>query len=224
MSTSEKRGGRAKTVFIIITLVLIGALAWFVYAAKSKADEDRLFTFECNSERVAFLNSLGYIVEPDPEKENIIIPAEFNAAYSEYNELQRSQGFDLEPYKGKEAVKLTYRILNFPDYPENIFINMILDDHRLIGADITYNDAENGFTRVLIPDGYRRQKASETASSAEQSETESSETEMSETETSVTETEPIVTEPPASETTPEMSETWETSVTGSVTETSSENE
>lgn len=214
MSMSEKRGGRAKTVFIIITLVLIGALAWFVYAAKNKADEDRLFTFECNSERVAFLNSLGYIVEPDPEKENIIIPTEFNAAYSEYNELQRSQGFDLEPYKGKEAVKLTYRILNFPDYPENIFINMILDDHRLIGADITYNDSENGFTRALIPDGYRRQKASETASSAEQSET----------EMSVTETEPVVTEPPESETTHVMSETSETSVTEPVTETTSVNE
>ena len=44
----------------------------------------------------------------------------------------------------------SYRILNYPDIPENVFVNLLFDDHLMIGADITYNDAENGFTRPLM--------------------------------------------------------------------------
>ncbi|UKI15636.1 MAG: DUF4830 domain-containing protein [Ruminococcus sp.] len=82
----------------------------------------------------------------------ITIPAEFNAAFTEYNELQKQQGFDLGPYAGKEVTKYTYTVLNYPDYPENVVVDLLFDDHRMIGADITYNDAENGFTRALIND------------------------------------------------------------------------
>ena len=99
-----------------------------------------------------FLNKQGLIVEPDPQREKITIPAEFNAAFTEYNELQKQQGFDLEPYAGKEVTKYTYTVLNYPDYPENVVVDLLFDDHRMIGADITYNDAENGFTRALIND------------------------------------------------------------------------
>ena len=66
--------------------------------------------------------------------------------------LLRAQGFDLEPYAGKEVTKYTYTVLNYPDYPENVVVDLLFDDHRMIGADITYNDAENGFTRALIND------------------------------------------------------------------------
>ncbi len=146
----RKKKSSAKGIFLIAVLIIIGVLAYFVIAAQDEAQADKMYTFECNAERVEFLNKAGYIVEPDPEKENITIPAEFNAAYSEYNALQQSQGFDLLPYAGKEVTKYTYKVLNFPDYPENVVINLVFDDHRLIAADITYNDAENGFTRPLI--------------------------------------------------------------------------
>ena len=154
MSRAERSGRKkGRTVFVLAALAVLGLLAWFLWTSKDEAEKDKALTFECNAERVEFLNGLGYIVEPDPDKEEIVIPAEFNAAYSEYNELQKQQGFDLLPYAGKKADKYTYRILNYPDYPENIVINLIFDDHRLIGADITYNDAENGFTKDLIENG-----------------------------------------------------------------------
>lgn len=155
--SSEFREGRkrkrsAKGIFLLAALAVLGGLLYFVISAKDEAEADKLFTFECNAERVEYLNGLGYIVEPDPEKTNITIPPEFNEAYTEYNELQKSQGFDLLPYAGKEATRYTYNVLNYPDHTENVVINMIFDDHRLIGADITYNDAENGFTKALISD------------------------------------------------------------------------
>lgn len=150
-SHRHRRNGRIKTVFLLISIALLALLALFVVTAKEEAAIDEMYTFEGNAERVSFLNSYGYIVEPDPEREEITVPAEFNAAFEKYNELQKEQGFDLAPYAGKEVTRYTYRILNYPDCPDNIFINLLFDDHRLIAADITYNDADNGFTKQLIP-------------------------------------------------------------------------
>lgn len=147
----RKRRGRIKTILLLVTLAVLAALAWFVTTAKEEAEIDKQFTFEGNAERVSFLNSYGYIVEPDPEREDITVPAEFNAAFEKYNEMQKEQGFDLAPYAGREVMRYTYRILNYPDCPDNVFINLLFDDHRLIAADITYNDADNGFTKPLIP-------------------------------------------------------------------------
>lgn len=139
-----------KRIFLLTLLAVLGVLAFFVLSAKDEAEEDKMYTFEGNAQRVEFLNRNGLIVQPDPVTEDIVIPAEFNEAYKEYNELQKSQGFDLEPYAGMEAQKYTYTVLNYPDYPENVVVNLIFDDHRLIAADITYNGAENGFTKPLI--------------------------------------------------------------------------
>lgn len=147
----EKKKG-AKWIFIGAAVIILAALAWFVYGAKKEVRTEKEFTFESNSQRVEFLNTRGYIVEPEPESKNITVPAEFNAAYTEYNELQKSQGFDLLPYAGKEVTMYTYKILNYPDHPENVAVNLLFDDHIMIGADITFSDAENGFTKPLIQD------------------------------------------------------------------------
>lgn len=146
----ERRRSTGKGLFIAILLIILGGLALFVFTAKDKAENEKRFTFECNAERVEFLNSFGLIVEPEPETEDILIPAEFTPSYTEYNELQKAQGFDLLPYSGKDVTLYRYRILNYPDIPENITVNLLFDDHLLIGADITFNDAEKGFTKPLI--------------------------------------------------------------------------
>ena len=148
----QRRRTKIKTILLLACLAILAALAWFVMTAKEEAAIDEMYTFEGNAQRVSFLNSYGYIVEPDPERDEITVPAEFNAAFEKYNEMQKEQGFDLTPYAGKEVTKYTYRILNYPDCPDNVFINLLFDDHRLIAADITYNDADNGFTKPLIPE------------------------------------------------------------------------
>lgn len=148
---SRKRT-KIKTLALLALIVCLGALALFVVTAKEEAEEDKRFTFEGNAQRVAFLNTYGLIVEPDPEREEVTVPVEFNAAFEKYNDLQLTQGFDLRPFAGREVTRYTYKVLNYPDLPENVVVNMLFDDHRLIGADITYNDSENGFTKALIPE------------------------------------------------------------------------
>ncbi len=181
MSENQSRSGRknGKGIFIVIALAVLGLLGYFVLTAKDDAETEKLLTFESAPERVAFLNENGYIVQPDPERKTVTIPAEFNSAYEEYNEIQLKQGFDLVPYKGCEVTLYSYSVLNYPDYPENITANLLFDGKLLIGGDITYNDSENGFTvplisttiQELLKDNISTSSASEAAVTETESET-----------------------------------------------------
>ena len=108
--------------------------------------------FPSESYRVEFLNEHGLIVSPDVKREEITIPEEFGDVYSEYNELQIQQGFDLLPYKGRKAVLYSYRVLNYPMHSENVVADLIVCDGVLIGCDVSLNE-ENGFVRPIINEG-----------------------------------------------------------------------
>ena len=61
-------------------------------------------------EKIAmFLKENGYTVSSPVTKE-ITIPMEFGDVYTTYNEVQKSQGFDLSRHKGEEAVLYTFSI------------------------------------------------------------------------------------------------------------------
>ncbi|MGN0609334.1 MAG: DUF4830 domain-containing protein [Oscillospiraceae bacterium] len=150
MERTKKSG---KGIKVLLFLILAAAVVFAVFAltkAKNEADSDIKFTMSTNAERIEFLNTQGWIVKPDPiSKETVTIPSEWNDVYSQYAELQRSQGFDLEDYKGKEAQLISYMVLNYPGHAENVTANMLIADNRLIGGEITL-DEENGFTEPLI--------------------------------------------------------------------------
>ncbi|MGN0586208.1 MAG: DUF4830 domain-containing protein [Oscillospiraceae bacterium] len=149
MGRSGKSGGKKLLLFLLLAAIIVLAV-YFITAAKKEADDDAKFAMCSNSERVEFLNKHGWIVKPDPvSKENVTIPSEFNDLYKKYAELQATQGFDLEKYKGKEAILYSYTVLNYPGYSENVTANLLVSDDRLIAGEITLNE-ENGFTEPLI--------------------------------------------------------------------------
>ena len=143
-----KRKRSAKWIFLSAALIILGGLALFVFAAGDKAEADKLFTFECNSERVEFLNKQGLIVEPDPQREKITIPAEFNAAFTEYNELQKQQGFDLSTYAGETCTAYTYRVTNYEGSTDTVLAQLFVYRNRVIGGDI-HATAMDGFMHGL---------------------------------------------------------------------------
>lgn len=68
-----------------------------------------------NEDRIAYLESYGWSVSSDPiAVEELIIPEQFDETYSQYLELQASQGFDLTDYCGKRVKRYTYEITNYP--------------------------------------------------------------------------------------------------------------
>ena len=98
----------------------------------------------------AILKSFGYEVEGQPLLiEEIIVPSEFDQKYEEYNNYQKISGFDLSDYKGYRAKKYTYRVINYPNYPDNVLANLIVYNGRAIGGDISSTSPE-GFVHGFI--------------------------------------------------------------------------
>lgn len=127
---------------------------------------------ESAAERVAFISQYGWEISEDPvEVAEVIIPAEFDEAYTQYNELQREQSFDLEPYKGLRAKRWTYEVLNFPGYEGRqgvIELNVLVYDGRVIGGDVCSLELGGFMQGFDFPEA---QRATTTESAATESST-----------------------------------------------------
>ena len=66
------------------------------------------------------------------EVENFTIPENFSEVYIRYNNLLKTAGYDLTPYKGKECKRYTYLIESI-----NARANIIVCDGKIIGGDIS---------------------------------------------------------------------------------------
>lgn len=113
-----------------------------VFEGKDTVNYDKIKT---NEQRIEFLRQFGWESGNDCiEETEIKIPADFDKIMKAYNEVQKAQGFNLDSYKGKTAMRYTYEITNYPDYEGRVFANIIIYKNRVIGGDICSSDV-NGF-------------------------------------------------------------------------------
>jgi len=90
-----------------------------------------------NEQRVQYLQTLGWEVDPEPlETQSIRIPREFNDVYETYNQLQLEQGFDLRDYCGMEATRYTYKVINYAESDDFVVADLIVCQNELIAGDI----------------------------------------------------------------------------------------
>ncbi|MBQ8387503.1 MAG: DUF4830 domain-containing protein [Clostridia bacterium] len=100
-----------------------------------------------NAARRDFLGQFGWETsEKELEAIEISIPREFDSVMSEYNEIQKRQGLDLQKYKGKTVQRYTYEIKNYEGYDGTVYANLIVYKNRVIGGDICTADV-SGFIR-----------------------------------------------------------------------------
>ena len=92
-----------------------------------------------NEERIAFLKTYGWEVKKDAvEIADAVIPSVFDSTYDSYNKLQQQQGFDLSAHKGKQAIRYTYEVTNYPvSGAEKVYANVIVLNDTVIGGDIS---------------------------------------------------------------------------------------
>lgn len=93
---------------------------------------------EDEADITAFIDVCGYEVGELLSECEIIVPKHWNDTYTRYNELQRQQGFDLVPYKGKSARELCYPIAD-----SDKTITLLLGEDRIIAAHICDANGEN---------------------------------------------------------------------------------
>ena len=94
-----------------------------------------------NEERLAFLAAHGRSVSAAPtETQTVSIPEiDGNDVMERYNALQKSQGFDLTSYVGKDVQRYVYEVLNAPDAKGKVYATLLVYDCRIIGGEFFIN-------------------------------------------------------------------------------------
>ena len=127
---------------VFFALALVSLVAVFFVNSQSNVNIKKvsLHTAETADDRLKFISDFGWIVDEEPvEVRQIAIPQEFDDVYSNYNEIQLSQGYDLTKYAGRSAKRWTYIIRNYPDVSSDedyVRINLLVCDGKIIGGDI----------------------------------------------------------------------------------------
>ncbi len=107
-----------------------------------------------NDQRVQFLKDFGWDVTTSPaETSQVKIPEEGSDVFSRYNNLQKSQGYDLTEYSGKKVMRYVYKVNNYPGATEPVYATLLVYKNKIIGGDVT-DTAANGQIRCFkMPEG-----------------------------------------------------------------------
>ncbi len=96
-----------------------------------------------------YISSFGPEVDTSKLKvDEVTVPQEFGEVYTSYNNIQKSQGFDLEKYKGKTLKRYTYPVTNYPDGSKFVFAEVLVFEGVIVAADI-YSTESGGFISAL---------------------------------------------------------------------------
>lgn len=97
-----------------------------------------------NDERIAFLQAFGWEVSNEPvQTQQVRVPTDPSEVFLRYNDLQRSQGYDLSTLAGKTLARYVYEVLNYPDANGKYYATLLVYDDAVVGGDVCSN-AQNG--------------------------------------------------------------------------------
>lgn len=137
-------------VFVLAVIIIIIAISGISKEAWNASELTSVV--KTNEDRVTFLKSLGWEVSEEPIEEQVItIPKEFDDVYTQYNEIQLSQGFDLAEYSGLEATRYTYEVKNHPDTTEKVVADIIVYRNKIIAGDIQSTAMDGFMTDLEFP-------------------------------------------------------------------------
>ncbi len=102
-------------------------------------------TLTSRQDRLDYLLALGWQVDADSEqRQEILLPREFDAVLQDYNALQKQQGFDLERYAGQSATLYSYRVTSWPDKEATVIAELYCHKGLVIAGDV-HSTALDGF-------------------------------------------------------------------------------
>lgn len=111
-------------------------------------------TVSGNDARVKFLEDFGWEVAASPtESSQVKIPTEMTEVFDRYNQLQKSQGYDLTQYAGKNVMRYVYKILNYPGATEPVYATLLVYKNQIIGGDVTDTAAGGKIRGFTMPEG-----------------------------------------------------------------------
>lgn len=130
----------AKVITPVIALVVVAVVIFSCLSdKKDKISEASAVNVSSTSDVLDYISSLGWEVSDEPDEiKEVVIPHQFDEVYNRYNEIQKSQGFDLLPYAGERVKRWSFTIKNYPGYENKdcIKINILVYEGCVIGGDV----------------------------------------------------------------------------------------
>ena len=145
-----------KKILIGIAAALVLIIAAFtIFGGKGEDTTPTAATVGNNDARLEFLKGFGWDVANTPvESSQVRIPDKSSEVYDRYNALQKSQGYDLSPYAGKNVMRYVYKVNNYPNATEPVYATILVYKNQIIGGDVTDTAAKGqirGFKMPVAP-------------------------------------------------------------------------
>ena len=140
MFRSVKISSNKLTIFLLICAVVFVAVCFLMLRAGAPDSVDingKPYSLRAvdDEDIAAFLSICGYPAATCISRHDIKVPLHWNEIYERYQALQKKQGLDLVPYKGKPATELIYEA-------DRRYITVIVSDDHIIAVHIC--DADGG--------------------------------------------------------------------------------
>ena len=134
---------KKKLLIAAAAIVAVAVIMVVIFSGGSEKGAAKQ-TITSNDDLVRFLATFGWSIDIAPvQTQQVYIPEKESELFDRYNALQQSQGYDLEPYRGDDATRYVFEILNYPDPEGPVYASVLVAGNRVIGGDIT-DSGENG--------------------------------------------------------------------------------
>ncbi len=140
---------RRRMALMSLALGLVIGSALLLAGCFGGDKETEFITAATNEERVAYLEALGWQVEPQPiETLDLQLPEKLEGEWDAYAKLQKGQGLPFSEFAGQAVKRYTYTVTNYPEIPQGVQANLYLWGDQIIGGDVIFT-GQGGFQTDL---------------------------------------------------------------------------
>ena len=140
---------RRRMALISLALGLVIGSALLLAGCFGGDKETEVITAATNEERVAYLEGLGWQVEPQLiETLDLQLPEKLEGEWDAYAKLQKGQGLPFSEFAGQAVKRYTYTVTNYPEIPQGVQANLYLWGDQIIGGDVIFT-GQGGFQTDL---------------------------------------------------------------------------
>ena len=140
---------RRRMALMSLALGLVIGSALMLAGCFGGDKEVEVITAATNEERVAYLEGLGWQLEPQPiETLDLQLPEKLEGEWDAYAKLQAGQSLPFADFGGQAVKRYTYTVTNYPEIPQGVQANLYLWGDQIIGGDVIFT-GQGGFQTDL---------------------------------------------------------------------------
>lgn len=142
-----------KIAIVLIAVIAVIIALVLIFGGSGDAADTAAPAVSGNDARVEFLKGFGWDVAASPtESGQVKIPQESSDVYDRYNALQKSQGYDLTQYAGKNVMRYVYKVNNYPGATDPVYATVLVYKNQVIGGDVTDTSAKGTVSGFKMQD------------------------------------------------------------------------